>query len=69
MGRMRTWQKNSRLEELVTRSPAENVIIVHWHDLGRHLGVYGYSAVSSPRADALAAEGILFTRAHAVAPL
>ncbi|MET8653673.1 sulfatase family protein [Nocardia aurea] len=49
--------------------PAENVVIVHWHDLGRHLGAYGHASVSSPRADALAAEGILFTRAHATAPL
>lgn len=47
----------------------ENVLIVHWHDLGRHLGAYGVESVSSPRVDALAAEGILFTRAHATAPL
>ncbi|WP_032401747.1 sulfatase family protein [Rhodococcoides fascians] len=47
----------------------ENVLIVHWHDLGRHLGAYGVRSVSSPRVDALAAEGILFTRAHATAPL
>jgi arylsulfatase A-like enzyme len=42
---------------------------VHWHDLGRYLGVYGHRDVSSPRVDQLAAEGILFTRAHATAPL
>lgn len=47
----------------------DNVLIVHWHDLGRYLGVYGHSDVSSPRLDRLAAEGILFTRAHATAPL
>ena len=47
----------------------DNVLIVHWHDLGRYLGVYGHSDVSSPRLDQLAAEGILFTRAHATAPL
>ncbi|KUH94952.1 sulfatase [Mycobacterium sp. IS-1556] len=46
-----------------------NVLFVHWHDLGRHLGAYGHQDVSSPRLDALAAEGILFTRAHATAPL
>lgn len=46
-----------------------NVLIVHWHDLGRYLGVYGHPDVSSPRLDRLAAEGILFTRAHATAPL
>ena len=47
----------------------ENVLIVHWHDLGRYLGAYGHPDVSSPRLDRLAAEGILFTRAHATAPL
>ncbi len=46
-----------------------NVLIVHWHDLGRYLGVYGHPDVSSPRLDRLAAEGVLFTRAHATAPL
>ncbi len=47
----------------------DNVLIVHWHDAGRHLGAYGHSDVSSPRLDRLAAEGILFTKAHATAPL
>ena len=47
----------------------DNVLIVHWHDLGRYLGVYGHPDVSSPRLDRLAGEGILFTRAHATAPL
>lgn len=47
----------------------DNVLIVHWHDLGRQLGVYGHPDVSSPRLDQLAAESILFTRAHATAPL
>lgn len=45
------------------------MLFVHWHDLGRYLGVYGQAAVSSPRLDQLAGEGILFTRAHATAPL
>jgi arylsulfatase A-like enzyme len=47
----------------------DNVLIVHWHDLGRHLGAYGHTDVSSPRLDQLAAEGILLTLAHATAPL
>ncbi|WP_428343312.1 sulfatase family protein [Mycobacterium sp.] len=47
----------------------DNVLLVHWHDLGRYLGVYGHPDVCSPRLDQLAAEGILFTRAHATAPL
>ncbi|MFY2858857.1 sulfatase [Mycobacterium sp. THU-M104] len=46
----------------------DNVLIVHCHDLGRQLGAYGHRDVSSPRLDRLAAEGILFTRAHATAP-
>jgi arylsulfatase A-like enzyme len=53
----------------VTGPQRDNVLIVHWHDLGRHLGAYGHADVSSPRLDRLAAEGILFTRAHATAPL
>ena len=47
----------------------DNLLIVHWHDLGRCLGVYGHPGVSSPRLDQLAAEGIRFTSAHATAPL
>jgi arylsulfatase A-like enzyme len=47
----------------------DNVLLVHWHDLGRYLGAYGHADVASPRLDQLAAEGILFTRAHAAAPL
>lgn len=45
------------------------MLLVHWHDLGRYLGVYGHHDVSSPRLDRLAGEGFLFTRAHATAPL
>jgi arylsulfatase A-like enzyme len=52
-----------------THPRRDNVLFVHWHDLGRYLGVYGHADVSSPRLDQLAAEGILFTRAHATAPL
>jgi arylsulfatase A-like enzyme len=47
----------------------DNVLIVHWHDLGRYLGAYGHPDVASPQMDRLAAEGIMFTRAHATAPL
>jgi arylsulfatase A-like enzyme len=53
----------------VTEPRRDNLLIVHWHDLGRYLGVYGQEDVSSPRLDRLASEGILFTRAHATAPL
>lgn len=48
---------------------SENVLLVHWHDLGRHLELYGASGAVSPALDRLAAEGVLFTAAHATAPL
>jgi arylsulfatase A-like enzyme len=54
---------------MTAKDAKDNVLIVHWHDLGRYLGAYGHRDVSSPRLDRLAAEGILFTRAHATAPL
>lgn len=53
----------------MTTPRRDNVLLVHWHDLGRHLGAYGHQDVSSPRLDRLAAEGILLTAAHATAPL
>lgn len=53
----------------MTKPDRANVLIVHWHDLGRYLGAYGHPDVNSPRMDRLAAESILFTRAHATAPL
>jgi len=46
----------------------DNLLLVHWHDTGRWLGVYGHRGVSTPCLDRLAAEGFLFTSAHAVAP-
>ena len=59
----------ARQAKEVAAMTGDNVLIVHWHDLGRYLGVYGHPDVSSPRLDRLAAESILFTRAHATAPL
>ncbi|MFV8167095.1 sulfatase [Mycobacterium sp. 134] len=53
----------------MTEPQRQNLLVVHWHDLGRYLGVYGHPDVSSPHLDRLATEGILFTRAHATAPL
>ena len=53
----------------MTTPRRDNVLLVHWHDLGRYLGAYGHTDVRSPRLDQLAAEGILFTSAHATAPL
>ncbi len=56
-------------DDAVAGRQQDNVLLVHWHDLGRHLGAYGHADVSSPRLDQLAAQSILFTRAHATAPL
>jgi arylsulfatase A-like enzyme len=53
----------------VSQPHRDNLLLVHWHDLGRCLGAYGFPGVSSPRLDQLAAEGIVFTRSHATAPL
>ncbi len=51
-------------------SPARpNILLVHWHDLGRHLGTYGMDSVPSPAVDALAGEGIRFDRAFCTTPL
>ncbi|MCZ0912229.1 sulfatase [Gordonia amicalis] len=47
----------------------ENIILIHWHDLGRHLTCYGADGVSSPALDQLAARGIRFADAHSTAPL
>lgn len=54
-----------------TGSPAsrDNVILIHWHDLGRHLACYGADGVHSPILDGLAVDGIRFTQAHSTAPL
>ncbi len=56
-------------DDAVAGQQRDNVLFVHWHDLGRYLGAYGHSDVSSPRLDQLAQRSILFTRAHATAPL
>lgn len=51
------------------QSQQDNVLIIHWHDLGRHLTSYGVDGVVSPHTDKLASDGFLFTDAHATAPL
>ncbi len=56
-------------ERILPKQLRDNVLIVQCHDLGRFLGAYGHQGVCSPRLDAMAADGILLTRAHATAPL
>lgn len=45
-----------------------NVIVMHCHDLGRHLHHLGARTVTSPRLDGLAGDGVTFTQMFATAP-
>lgn len=49
--------------------PRPHILLIHWHDLGRHLGTYGAPGVESPELDRLAASGVRYDRAFAVSPL
>ena len=44
-----------------------NIVLVHCHDLGRHLGCYGHD-VETPRLDQLAQDGRRFEQFHCTAP-
>lgn len=48
---------------------APNIVLIHCHDLGDWLSVYGYRGVPDPNLSALAASGIVFENAFATAPL
>lgn len=45
-----------------------NILVITCHDLGRFLHCYGIATVQTPSLDALAADGIRFTRAFCTAP-
>ncbi|QRP42613.1 sulfatase [Amycolatopsis sp. FDAARGOS 1241] len=53
----------------MTEPSRPNILLVHWHDLGRHLGAYGHPGVPSPNVDRLAEQGLRFDNAFATAPL
>jgi arylsulfatase A-like enzyme len=46
-----------------------NIILIHWHDLGRYLNCYGHQDVLSPSLDRFAAEGVVFENHFGTAPL
>jgi arylsulfatase A-like enzyme len=52
-------------DQLVPVPP--NIVLVHSHDIGRHLGCYG-RGVETPRLDAIADEGRRFTEYYCSAP-
>jgi arylsulfatase A-like enzyme len=47
----------------VSRRP--NIIVITSHDTGRHFGCYGVPTVHTPAIDAMAADGVLFSRMFA----
>ncbi|WP_020575033.1 sulfatase [Actinopolymorpha alba] len=53
----------------MTSSDRPNIVLVHWHDLGTHLGTYGVPGVPSLAVDQLAAEGVRFDQAFCATPL
>lgn len=49
-------------------SMARSILLLHCHDLGRFLGAYGVTTVTTPHLDALAAESTVFDAAFATSP-
>jgi arylsulfatase A-like enzyme len=67
-------RKESQLErmEALARAPAKppNVVVILFDDLGRaDVGAFGSRALSTPRLDALAAEGVALDHYYAPAPV
>lgn len=51
-----------------TTDQRPNIVVLHCHDLGRHLACYGATTINSPHLDSLAADGILLESMFATAP-
>jgi len=52
-----------------TDKPSPDIVLIHGHDLGRWLGVYGMGNVPSPNINRFAEGAVVFESAHAAAPL
>jgi arylsulfatase A-like enzyme len=52
-----------------TQSELPDIVLIHGHDLGRWLSIYGMSHVPSPNIAAFAADAVVFESAHSAAPL
>ncbi len=53
----------------MSTEPLPDIVLIHGHDLGRWLGVYGMSHVPSPHINRFAEGAVVFESAHAAAPL
>lgn len=45
-----------------------NIILIHAHDLGRHLGCYGEQSVDTPNLNSFAASGVRFSNSFCTSP-